>query len=598
MSGLMHRLKDGLRVYVWKFPKSALEEHRITYRKAGITDPEKFLKSIAAASACTGLVLAIATYAIVYLMLEGTISYETSQSLLSSIPATNPVPASLRPFVYALVTYILTPVFFRTYLSLSLKMKISSRKESIDMNIFSLYSALLGFAKARIPLKEAIREVASLRLGEASVEFGRIYYMVEYGNTTLKAAMLEVAGTTPSKKLADLLSGIVGVVEAGGDLARYLEERIQSEEVERKLLYAEYIKKLEMLAEVYLTVSLAIPITIVSIQLAKNIAGQGSMASVYIVIYGFMPLTSLMLVLMLYALSPEKDVERPGMKYLAAIPVFALAGLAVGIYVRSIEFFTLAFTVVGSAISAILLRGKIKEEEMLSGQTAQYINRTLALVEAGKDTTTAFRMAASEIPEPLKRYAVVFAEMVSRGVQRERAFNWLSSATTNPDLKLVSKILSKTVVVSGRVIEVLLSLAGELARINAFRKERDASARTYGLIMVIAALMFLGIAATMSVMLIGQFEKLGEKMSGGERGRGGATVGFTISQVVLDQARAMLRHASYIVSASASVGIAAVRGDFRRIALPFAIMMGITLVASVLFMNLQILPPGVLSRSG
>ncbi len=568
------KLTDALKMYIpGRYPRQMIEDYIIDLKKAGILSPEKFMRNISLASFIVTIILATAVFLIGYL----------HPLKIPTSTIANPIPQNLRPYVYALVTFLFHPFVF-TFLFLTvLNGKMVSRKENIDLNIHSLYIALLGFAKAKLPVKEAIREVMMLDLGEVSREFARIYYAVRYGNATLKAAMLEVASTTPSQKLAELLRGMVGVMEAGGDMARYIEDRINTMEVERKIIYTEYLKKLELVAEVYLTISIAIPTIVISLQLAKTVAGQSNLAAVYGMIYLFMPLTSAALVVILHGLSPEKGIERPGMNILAVIPVTAVLGIIIGLIRGNIEFWTLAFTIAGSVIAAAPLAKRVKEDEKLSSQLSQYFNRVLALVEAGKDLTTAFRMAAEETPLPLGRYVRAFAEMINKGVPRGKAFDWLFNATPSSDLKLAARIMSKTVDISGKVSQVLLSLVGELMRINAFRKERDASARTYGAIMVVAALIFLGIASAMSAMLLGELEKFGTAtIHGAKIGK----MTFAISPYIVERARTVLRHATYIVCTSAAVGIAAVRGDYRRLALPLAIMLTAALVAGILFMHL------------
>ncbi|ADC64748.1 Type II secretion system F domain protein [Ferroglobus placidus DSM 10642] len=575
-------IKDSLRLFIpGMYPPQLLEEYRDDFKKAGILFPEKYLRNISIASSTIALTLAVIGF------LLGTLF---RSHIILSLPISIPIPDWTRPYIYAITAYTSQPFIFTILFVASLKGKISSRREDIDFNLHTLYITLLGFAKAGISIMEAVKELVTMDLGEISKEFARIYYAVRYGNTTLKAAMLEVAATTPSAKLADLLRGIVGVMEAGGDLGRYMEERIESLEVERKIMYTEYLKKLEMIAEVYLTVSLAIPTMVVSIQLAKSIAGQADISMVYGLVYGFMPLSSLALIIALYGLSPEKGVERPGIKRLAVIPAAALIGVLLGVLSHlhhipgNLEFWTLALTVIGSAVSAVMLRKWIKEDEKLSAQLPLYFNRVLSLAEAGKDTTTAFKLAAEEARPPLSKYVKVFAEMLDRGISRDRAFQWLFRITPSTDLRLAARILSKTVDVSGRVTQVLISLVGELMRLNAFRKERDSVAKTYGGMMVLAALLFLGIAVAISAMLLGQFEKLGQATTAAAGS--GRSLGFSISPFVINQVRTVLRHASYIVSMSAAVGVAATRGDLRRIASPLAVMLSVTLITGILFMNL------------
>ncbi len=576
-------LKDALRVYIpGQYPRKILEEkrERAEFKKAYILEPQKWLRQLSLVAFAVTLALTI-------------FAYFAPQFVKFSIPAStisNPIPQQYRPFVYALLAYLTMPgIIFNLFVSMALSGKISARKEAIDMNLHALYVVLLGFAKAKLHPNDIVREVATLNLGEISREFARAYYAMRYSGKTLRAAMLDVASTTPSEKLAELLRGIVGVLEAGGNLARYVEDALRATEVERKVLFSEYLKKLDLAAELYLTISLAIPVMVISMSVAKSVAGQGDIASTYGLIYGFMPISSAILVLILHASSPEKGVERPGINYLTIVPLSLVAGLAIGLVTPvNPEFSAVAAVTFGSIITALLLRKKIKDDEKLSTQIPQYFNRVISLVEAGKDVSVAFRVAASEQDEPLRRYVRTFAEMLDKGISRDKAFGWLFNATPSSDLKLASRVLSKTVNVSGRLIEVLLALSSELARINAFRKERYSSAKMYGGIMLMAAFMFFGIAAALSTMLLGEFEKISEAHTVS------SSVGaarFAVSPVVIDRARTVLRHACYIVGAGAAVGVAATRGDFRRLAASLSIVLASAFAVSALFLQLGPMSP-------
>ncbi len=457
------------------------------------------------------------------------------------------------------LTLIAFPLVYYGLLTVYVKLRIQSRKEKIDQNLHILYSSLLGLSKAGMTLKDIVYEVSTLEIDEISKEFAKIYNLVKYSGSTLRSALLDVASETPSEKLGDLLRGIVGVIEAGGDLSRYIEDKLRLLEVERKIVFSNYIKKLEVLAEIYTTVIIAIPITVISLYLARTVSGSVNVASVYGIIYVFMPLSTACIIFAIQASNPEKSESR-GLKFLLAIPASAILGFLFQIYFKA-KVCTFIGIAIGCVISWYCLRGTMREEKMIAEELPNYFEKVISLVEAGKDTTTAFVMAAKEVRGPLKKYVSSFSEMILRGIPKNKAFEWLMRISPQKDLRIASKILSKTADVGGKTLEVLLSLSNEILRLNAFRTEREGIAKLYGAIILLLSFTFFGIAAMIIKSLL---------------------FSLNISSKTASSIKSILDGACFIVGTSASVGYAAIRGDLRYLPLPLLLTsMGLAIMGVV-----------------
>ncbi len=465
--------------------------------------------------------------------------------ILSLILALSPLSCFFWLGKLCLLSLLSTPLLYYGLLTLYIKLKIQSRKEKIDQNLHILYSSLLGLSKAGMNLKDIIYEISTLDLEEISKEFAKIYNLVKFSGSTLRSALLDVAMETPSEKLGDLLRGIVGVIEAGGDLSRYIEDKLRLLEVERKIVFSNYIKKLEVLAEIYTTVIIAIPITVISLYLARTVSGSANVASVYGIIYVFMPLSTACIIFAIQASNPEKSENR-GLKFIAAIPIFAIVGFLFQIYFKA-KICTLLGIILGCVVSWYCVRGAINEEKTIAEELPNYFEKVISLVEAGKDTTTAFVMATKEVRGSLKKYISSFSEMITRGVPKNKAFEWLMRVSPQKDLRIASKILSKTICVSGKTLEVLLSLSNEILRLNAYRTEREGIAKLYGAIILMLSFTFFGIAAMITKSLL---------------------FSLNISSKTISSIKSILDSACLIVGISASVGYAAIRGDFRYLPVP------------------------------
>jgi|GEM_PF-1374572 len=467
-------------------------------------------------------------------------------------------------------------VLKKSVISAILSMKISSRKEKVNAYLHQAIVAMLGYAKAGLTLPEIVREIAVMGLDEISDIFARIHYATVYGGRTLKAAMLDAAAKSPSKELAELLRGIISVMEAGGDLARFFEDRLEAYEVERKMWFTSYISKLQLVSEAYLTLVVVGPIFMIVIESSRLIMGKGSIQMLRTIVYVLIPLGVAMLILLLHASSPEKFAKRKGIIFTLLPLIGGLLGVTVGFMMGNPELFGIAGAIVSSLIAAVILHRLTSEEDRISKALPVFLNKVVALTEAEKDFTTAFRVAARDEPNPLGKYVKTFAEMINLGVPRHKAFLWLQNATAVPDLKMIAHVLGSIVNVSGRVRETMLALLGEMNRVVAFRKERISATRMHILVVIMAFLVYLGISTAISTMLFTQISKLSVSGSVGI---------FSPNTAVLEQIKTIMRHAGYIIAAATAAGIGAAKGDMRKSMPYLAGLLAIAFAVGMMFLG-------------
>jgi len=585
MKGIKHYLKRRIReikvlstlrtYFPGRYPPELLDENRLKFKSAGISNPEELLRNTSIALHAVALLLAVLVYN--YGSLLSLNTYIPNNAFSS--PHLPVLSCPVRSALLALITYLTTPLLIKPAVSTLLSTKISARREDIDANLHKCMITMLGFAKSGLTVPEILRELALMDFGELSKEFAGVHYAVAYGSTGFKAALLDMASTTPSRELKEFVRGIVSVMEAGGDLPRYLEDRLNTLSVNKKLWFSEYLNKLKLVSESYLVLTLVLPIMMIVVESSKMLMGNSSGEMLKAIIYVFIPLCSLALVLILHTSSPEKNVKKRGLNLLVLIPAGFLAGLAVAAIAKmNIEFWAIACTAGFAAISAISLHRLVSDEEKITIALPVYFNRVVALVEAGKDIPAAFRLASRDEPDPLGRVVKVFSEMLDKGIPKHKAFIWLSKRTASQDLQEISRILSKTAVVSGRLAEVLLTLLGELNRLIAFRKERIATTRSCTAVMLIAFFLYLGVASAISTTLFAEFSKASASN----------VSGFTINPAAVSQVKEMMRHAGYIIATATAVGIGAGRGDMRVCPMYLVFLLSIALVVNVLFLSLNL----------
>jgi len=387
--------------------------------------------------------------------------------------------------------------------------------------------------------------------------------------------MLDAAAKSPSKELAELLRGIISVMEAGGDLARFFEDRLEAYEVERKMWFTSYISKLQLVSEAYLTLVVVGPIFMIVIESSRLIMGKGSIQMLRTIVYVLIPLGVAMLILLLHASNPEKFAKRKGVNFTLLPLIGGLLGVTVG-FKTNPELFGIAGAIVSSLIAAVILHRLTSEEDRISKALPVFLNKVVALMEAEKDFTTALRVAARDEPNPLGKYVKTFAEMINLGVPRHKAFLWLQNATAVPDLKMIAHVLGSIVNVSGKVRETMLALLGEMNRVVAFRKERISATRMHILVMIMAFLVYLGVSAAVSTMLFTQISKLSVSGSVGI---------FSPNTAVLEQIKTIMRHAGYIIAAATAAGVGAAKGDMRGSIPYLAGLLAIAFAVGTMFLS-------------
>jgi archaeal flagellar protein FlaJ len=81
------------------------------------------------------------------------------------------------------------------------------------------------------------------------------------------------AKRTPSKKYFKLLNGLLGITKSGGDLKNYLEETAKHEQEVRRRELVDIVNKLNMAAEIYITLGIAFPVILIVLLSLMGIFG-------------------------------------------------------------------------------------------------------------------------------------------------------------------------------------------------------------------------------------------------------------------------------------------------------------------------------------
>ena len=142
--------------------------------------------------------------------------------------------------------------------------------------------------------------------GEVSKEAGRIVRDTELLGLDIATALEKAADRTPSSQLRELLWGMRSTVLTGGDLNSYLLEKSRSYMADYRRFLDKFVDQLSVLMEVYITAVIVGSIFFIIMGTILGLMGGGQpLLLVKLMIYGGIPLMSLMFMLLIAGLSPE-----------------------------------------------------------------------------------------------------------------------------------------------------------------------------------------------------------------------------------------------------------------------------------------------------
>jgi len=160
-----------------------------------------------------------------------------------------------------------------TYPNLS----ISSRTRKIDANLPLIANFMAVLASAGMPPERIFRSLA--KVGD---EFGvgeevrRIIGDIELLGFDLNAALQRGASRSASRKFGSMLDGVVTTAHMGGDLAAYLREESEKHKKARVASMKGFVEGLGGIAEVYVSVLIALPLALVVMLSIMSFLGGGA----------------------------------------------------------------------------------------------------------------------------------------------------------------------------------------------------------------------------------------------------------------------------------------------------------------------------------
>jgi flagellar protein FlaJ len=155
---------------------------------------------------------------------------------------------------------------------------ISARKQKMDANLPLIANFMSVLASSGMPPERVIRSLANVgdefNIGE---EARRIVADIELNGMDLNAALKNASARAPSKDFAIMLDGMVTTSHMGGDIGSYLRNEAEKYKKTRKERLKGFIESLSLIAEIYVSFLIALPLALVIMLSVMSFIGEGGL---------------------------------------------------------------------------------------------------------------------------------------------------------------------------------------------------------------------------------------------------------------------------------------------------------------------------------
>lgn len=149
--------------------------------------------------------------------------------------------------------------------------------------------------------------------GEVAHEIEQVTRDVRLFGEEFKMAVNDLYTVTPSHNMRLFLDDLLGVIEAGGDVTMFLEERSRQALKRAESEQKDFLETLSVLSEIYTTMFVAAPLLLVVVLLVIGLTGGETLTALYVIVYLGLPAGILGFLVLLDALDatlePSASIE-------------------------------------------------------------------------------------------------------------------------------------------------------------------------------------------------------------------------------------------------------------------------------------------------
>jgi len=169
--------------------------------------------------------------------------------------------------------------------------RASARAREINMLLSDAVSFMYALSVGGLNQLEILEAMAQAEdtYGEVALEFQSLVQETNYFDTDYRTAVRKQAMQTPSDELSQFLTDMLSIINSGGDMQAFLDEKKRKHMRTAKQQQELTLETLELFGEMYMTLSL-FPLLLVIILVIMGIMGQETQQMLLGTIYGLTPL--------------------------------------------------------------------------------------------------------------------------------------------------------------------------------------------------------------------------------------------------------------------------------------------------------------------
>ncbi len=192
--------------------------------------------------------------------------------------------------------------------------RASAREREINMLLPDAVSFMYALSVGGLNQLEILEAMAKAddTYGEVACEFQSIVQETEYFDTDYRSAIQEQAMVTPSAELAQFLTDMLSIINSGGDMTNFLDDKKEKHMRTAKQQQELALETMELFGEMYMTLSL-FPLFLIIILVIFTLMGQAQEIMLFGTVYILIPIIGVAFLVMISTVKQDE----PGDGYLS-----------------------------------------------------------------------------------------------------------------------------------------------------------------------------------------------------------------------------------------------------------------------------------------
>ncbi|MCS7121198.1 MAG: type II secretion system F family protein [Archaeoglobaceae archaeon] len=468
----------------------------------------------------------------------------------------------IREFVYASIVAVaitLAFYYFANFLfSIYPALIISDRKSKIDRVLPHAITFMYSLSRGGMNLLQIFKSLSENYevYGEVSREASKIVWKVEVFGSDLRTALAEMVDVTPSESFREFLHGLITIIDSGGDVTMYLEERANFYFEKTRQNQKGFLEFLGLMAETYITALVAGPLFLIVILTVMSVLGHSNDVAILSVIYLVIPIGSFMFAVVIKLLTPgelgkapilrerfvyfsnvsnvsEKGevkeikklvkiwkikkklkrpikllIENPYATFVLSLPLgvmFIVYGLLINPveldlrawFFKIDDYIFIALVIILAPFTLFFELNKRSTSKFMR-LTPIFLNKLASANESGLPIHRAIEMLARTDTSPLRKEIAKIKRNLDWGISLTDALARFANRLRIFEITRTITLLREALISTGNVTEVLMISAKDASNAELLRRERAVNMFSYVIIVYIAFFVFIGIVYIIS----------------------------------------------------------------------------------------------------